>query len=130
MTRNVLLLAVFPVLAGLGENSYAAGPEGPRPAVAPNAPRVKNANLLQNRNANPPQGKVVWLDKASRAVWINLGQRQGLKAGQKFSVADPVDDEAIKGHMEVTRVLGPHLSEARILNEQAKTPIRIGDPIP
>ena len=70
---------------------------------------------------------MAWIDR--QVVWINLGSADGVKNKAKFAVADRADDEAVKGHIEVTRLLGPHLSEARILDQEARRPIGKDDPV-
>ncbi len=100
--------------------------------------RETAAGLVPGRIANPQgqvpakqplRGKIVWVDRKAQAVWINLGQANGLERNAKIPVMQPMDDEAIKARIEVVRLLGKHLAEARILSEPQENPIRKGDPV-
>ena len=80
-------------------------------------------------------GHIVSVDNTTRTVWIDIGSAESLKPQISFSVftADHrgigrgVED--IKAKIEVTRILEPHLAEARILDEDLFRPISEGDPI-
>ena len=69
-----------------------------------------------------PDGLIRWVDNATGLCWVNLGTEDNLPKQLTFSVYPAVNrgvargDTGIKGSIEVTRVLGPHLSEARILS--------------
>ncbi|MAG94900.1 MAG: hypothetical protein CMJ48_14325 [Planctomycetaceae bacterium] len=82
-----------------------------------------------------PDGAVRWVDNLSRMIWINLGEVDALPVGATFSVYTKAHHgvargpEDIKGSIEVTRVLGAHLAEARILDEELAQPMSPGDPI-
>ncbi len=89
-----------------------------------------------------PDGEVRWVDHIGKRVWINLGEADGLKPRTTFSVykkshsgvgrgteKGQIGGEDIKGAIEITRVLEPNLSEARIVDEDIYTPIAKGDPI-
>ena len=80
-------------------------------------------------------GQIVSIDNTTSSVWINLGSADGLRAQVSFSVYTSdhrgigrgVED--IKAKIEVTRILEPHLAEARILSDDLFRPIAEGDPI-
>lgn len=89
-----------------------------------------------------PDGNIVWIDSIQKRVWINLGEVDGLRPRTTFSVYKKdhagvgrgarqfeVGPEDIKGAIEVTRVMGPHQAEARILGDVIYDPIAKGDPI-
>lgn len=89
-----------------------------------------------------PDGIIRWVDHGGKKVWIGLGEADGLKPRTTFSVykktnsgvgrgttKGSVGGEDIKGAIEVTRILEPNLSEARILSEDLYSPIAMGDPI-
>lgn len=89
-----------------------------------------------------PDGQVVTIDGGSKRVWIDLGSDDGLRERTTFSVyrrtntgvgrasaPHAASPEDMKGKIEVTRVLEPHLSEARIVESDAFDPIGRGDPI-
>ncbi|MCA9070604.1 MAG: hypothetical protein KDA84_16855, partial [Planctomycetaceae bacterium] len=106
-------------------------------------------NVLQDRIKSAtrttferPDGIVRWVDNSSHLVWINLGSADSLTVRTNFSVYKKnnrgvgVDTENslkgpedMKGSIEVTRILGPHLAEARILDEDYYDPIATNDPI-
>ncbi|HEY4235560.1 MAG TPA: hypothetical protein VGM76_19165 [Lacipirellulaceae bacterium] len=66
-------------------------------------------------------------------VWINLGSADSLRRQITFSVFDADQHDAAKatkkGSLEVTKVLGDHLAEARVTDDDAKNPILAGDQI-
>ncbi|GAB4146769.1 MAG: hypothetical protein Tsb009_19660 [Planctomycetaceae bacterium] len=68
-------------------------------------------------------------------VWINLGSADGLPERITFSVYNQAHNgvgrgrEDIKGAIEVTRITGPHMAEARIIDSDIYNSIRAGDPI-
>jgi len=80
-------------------------------------------------------GKVRWVDHGRRLVWIDLGEVDMLRKRTSFSVYEKNNPgvgrgpEDIKGAIEVTRIIGPHMAEARILDDDIFRPITQGDPI-
>ena len=76
-----------------------------------------------------PDGIVLSMNAVDRKVWINLGEADGLAARTTFNVLQRVGGEDTKGAIEVTRILGQHIAEARILNELLGIPIVNGDAI-
>lgn len=64
-------------------------------------------------------------------VWINLGTADSLRRQVTFSVYDAgqhdADKATKKGSIEVTRVMGEHMAEARVTNDDATNPILTGD---
>ncbi len=103
-----------------------------------------------------PDGLIRWVDNDSGLVWINLGRDDKLTTRTQFSIYKQThrgvgrpsapantadDDEAsdtaderfspgfddIKGSIEVTRVIGAHLSEARVLKYDIYDPIQPND---
>ena len=88
-----------------------------------------------------PDGEVRWVDHLGKRVWISLGEADGLKPRTTFSVykkshsgvgrgteKGQIGGEDIKGAIEITRVLEPNLSEARIVEEDIYAPIAKGRP--
>jgi hypothetical protein len=78
-------------------------------------------------------GLIATVDNTSRLVWINLGDADFLKPRMTFSVygkdtpgvgRTPAD---IKGKIEVTRILDPHLAEAKMIEEDIYRPMAPGD---
>jgi len=82
-----------------------------------------------------PDGEIQWVDQVNKIVWINLGEDDKLTKRTTFSVYTKTHhgiargSEDIKGSIEVTRILGPHQAEARILDRDIYQPITKGDPI-
>ncbi len=86
-------------------------------------------------------GKIVRVDQVGRTVWINKGSASGLRKRTTFSVYEKNNvgigrdspgggrPEDIKGAIEVTEILGDHMAEARILDDDSSRPISPGDPI-
>jgi len=78
-------------------------------------------------------GHVTHVNQGSRSVWIGLGADDGLSARVTFSVYDSEEINAAsaakKGSIEVTRILGSHMAEARILSDTPANPIVRGDQI-
>lgn len=80
-----------------------------------------------------PDGKVNWINQRSRTVWINVGGADGLRQQTAFSIysgdtANPAEAPS-KGKIEVTRLMGPHTAEARIVEDDLSNPIMPGDRI-
>ncbi len=82
-----------------------------------------------------PDGEVQFVDHNSKTVWINLGSDDHLPKRANFSVYTKTNHgigrgkDDIKGSIEVTRIIGPHQAEARILTDNLYEPITAGDPI-
>ena len=94
-----------------------------------------------------PDGLVRWVDNDSGLVWINLGRDDKLTTRTQFSIykqshrgvgrpsapANTADDEESSDDaderfsIEVTRVIGAHLAEARILKYDIYDPIQPDD---
>jgi hypothetical protein len=64
-------------------------------------------------------------------VWINLGSADSLRRQVTFSVFDGDRHEAEKAtkkaSIEVTRILGDHMAEARVTGDEPTNPILAGD---
>ncbi|HWL11071.1 MAG TPA: hypothetical protein VNQ76_21865 [Planctomicrobium sp.] len=92
-------------------------------------------NKLEDLSFDKADGVIRRVDNTTRTVWINLGSQDGLKPQVSFSVYTKGHQGVgrgnadIKAKVEVTRIRGPHLSEAVILNEDLARPIQENDPI-
>jgi ribosomal protein L23 len=77
-------------------------------------------------------GRVSWVSQDG-TLWVNLGSADSLRRQITFSVFDADQSDAAratkKGSIEITRVLGDHLSEARITEDDPRNPILSGDQI-
>jgi hypothetical protein len=78
-------------------------------------------------------GRIATVHHGTGTVSINLGRADGILPRTTFSVYDVEETNAlaapIKAKIEVTRTLGPKLSEARILSDTVRNPVTAGDPI-
>ena len=92
--------------------------------------------LLEERKVESPgfdtaDGSVTYVNQGTQTVWIDLGEEDSLRRQVTFSVfASQHADAAAadkKGSIEVTRLLGPHLAEGRITNDDPTDPITPGD---
>ncbi|SFI28505.1 hypothetical protein [Planctomicrobium piriforme] len=92
-------------------------------------------NSLEDLSFDKADGQIVRVDNTTRAVWINLGSDDGLRSQVAFSVYTRNHNgfgrgnADIKAKIEVTKIRGPHLAEARILQEDLARPIQALDPI-
>lgn len=78
-------------------------------------------------------GNISYIDQKKRIVFINLGGADGLRSGVLFTVKaanqGTASGDTVKGRIEVTNILGPHLAEARILEDTLTYPLVPGDQI-
>lgn len=90
---------------------------------------------VQKYSFEVADGVVRTVDNSTGVVWINLGEADRLPKRMTFSVYRKAHqgigrgEEDIIGAIEVTKILGPHLSEARIVGDDIYQPISPGDPI-
>lgn len=75
-------------------------------------------------------GAVSWVNQ-NGTIWINLGSADALRPQVTFSVydgaiRDPAKAEK-KGSIEITRILGDHISEARVTEDNLVDPVLAGD---
>jgi len=107
---------------------------------------------VRNPNVEHPAGKIISIDQQAGLAYVNLGSADGLLVRTMFSVyhssitglsfrTAPVGEEAVycdvckrdvardvsKASVEVTRILGPHRAEVRILDDILTDPIMVGD---
>lgn len=78
-------------------------------------------------------GKVTWVNQKTRTVWLNQGAADGLIRQTSFSVIAANENNPAqapkKAKIEVTSIQGPHLAEARIVEDNIRDPIMPGDQI-
>lgn len=87
---------------------------------------------LLGRTYAVDDGEIRDVNQRSGTVWINLGRADGLRPQVTFTVHRrglPATEEGRKASIEVTNILGDHLAEARILEDNLKDPIVPGDQI-
>ena len=82
-----------------------------------------------------PDGLIRWINNTQGTVWINLGKADKLPVRTTFSVYSKSHSGVtrgtadIKGKIEVTRLLEPHLAECKIVGDNIHKPFALGDPI-
>jgi hypothetical protein len=80
-----------------------------------------------------PNGEIRWVNQHNGTVWINLGQADGLERQVTFSVysgdATDLGKAVKKASIEVTKILGDHIAEARVMDDKIANPIMMGDKI-
>lgn len=91
----------------------------------------KEIAQLVNQTMDHPDGEVTWVNQQSKFAYINLGSADGLQRLTQFKVyggdVENLADAKPKGSIEVTRILGPHRSEALITDDEHTNPIVRGD---
>ena len=94
---------------------------------------VKTRVELQDVANALPDGKVTYVNQANKMVWLNIGAADGLRRQIRFSVVGQNENNPIKAEkkasIEITQVVGPHMSEARIVDDNISNPIILGDQI-
>ena len=94
---------------------------------------LKSKTAIPDPYAQPEDGRVAWVDQKESKVWINLGDEDHLRPQVTFSVysgdTNDVNAAVTKGSIEVVRLLGAHLAEARITKDKATRPLMVGDKV-
>jgi hypothetical protein len=95
--------------------------------------RLLEERALESPSFDVADGRVTYVNQATQTVWINLGEADSLRRQITFSVFDSSESDAgkaaKKGSIEVTRILGEHLAEARITADDKRNPILPGDQV-
>ncbi|MBN2475361.1 MAG: hypothetical protein JXB62_12185 [Pirellulales bacterium] len=78
-------------------------------------------------------GEIRFVNQRNGTAWINLGRADSLARQTTFAVY-PMDTTNLakgvkKGSIEVTQILGEHLAEVRVLEDEISDPIMPGDKI-
>lgn len=80
-----------------------------------------------------PDGKIIYVDQLNRKVRLNIGRAEGVRLLTNFSVFpyNVVELGTIqpKGSVEITRIVGDHESEARIVSDEMTNPFLPNDVI-
>ncbi|MBI3461617.1 MAG: hypothetical protein HY000_00945 [Planctomycetes bacterium] len=80
-----------------------------------------------------PDGKVVRASTATKTAWLNIGSKHGVQPQLTFSVQPPGFNgnpfTKPKAKLEVVKVMGPNMSEARIVEAALLDPVIEGDEI-
>jgi hypothetical protein len=76
-------------------------------------------------------GKIRWVNQRNQTVWINLGRGDKLPNMTTFAVYDAEINDITaakkKADIQVIQLLGEHLAEARIVEDDLADPIMPGD---
>ena len=82
-----------------------------------------------------PDGRITQVHQASNTVWLDLGSAEGLRPLTTFAVYDHEEigvmrsPNDIKGRIEITKIMGPHRAEGRIVEDYLRNPIADGDQV-
>ncbi|HEY0983206.1 hypothetical protein [Schlesneria sp. T3-172] len=88
---------------------------------------------LEKLSFEDVDGMIRRVEHDTGTVWINVGEADNLKPRMTFSVYSKDNlgvgrgAEDIKGKIEVTRLLGPHMAEAKVIDEDLYRPMVAGD---
>ena len=92
-------------------------------------------NKLRGGRFESVQGEIRYVLRGGRIVSINLGSADALRPGITFGVVDRdetarLQDADVKASIQVTKILGPHLAEARVVAmPEIGNPIIEGDAV-
>jgi archaellum component FlaC len=91
-------------------------------------------NRLRSDRFENVQGEIAYVVPPGRMVHINLGSADALRTGVQFGVVDAselnVEDAELKAQIQVTRILGEHSAQARVIgNPSYRNPLVRGDKI-
>ncbi len=93
----------------------------------------KTVDNMRRETPDRFHGEIRWVNDRHRMVWINLGRADALRPQTNFSVfaagMNDISEAGRKASIEVTRILGSHLAEARVVDPNPTDPILIGDKI-
>lgn len=98
-----------------------------------NLEKLKDERERQSETFEVADGRITWVNQANQTAWINLGEADALRRQITFSVFESSETDAgkteKKGSVEVTRLLGDHMAEVRITDDDPHNPILPGDNI-
>lgn len=93
--------------------------------------RLKELRKEEEFSFEIADGKINWVNQANNTVWINIGSGDALRKQVTFSVYDSENTDAgkadKKGAIEVVRMLGEHMAECRVMDDDPRNPILPGD---
>lgn len=94
----------------------------------------KRINTLTNTKFETSQGEIRYVMDRGEVVNINLGSADALRPNVTFGVIDRdeirTDNAPVKANVQVTKILGPHLAQARVITRpDIRTPIIPGDKV-
>ena len=98
-----------------------------------NREKTKKLGDVVRESFEVADGEVTWVNQRNGTVWINLGRADGLGRQTSFSVyaadTNDVTKTGKKASVEITQILGDHVAEARIVEDEVSDPILPGDKI-
>ena len=90
-------------------------------------------NKLRGQSEFVADGVIRKVNQRHGIVWINVGYDDNVPRQLGFSIYGIEENGGVskqmKAKIEITRILGPHLAEARILEDEINDPIVPGDKI-
>jgi len=94
---------------------------------------LRSRQLDPDPIAQPADGRITWVNQRYGTVWIDLGDAEQLRPQITFSVFGADDSDPLKaakkGSIEVSRILGSHMAEARVTHDDPTNPLLPGDKI-
>jgi hypothetical protein len=86
-----------------------------------------------SRTPDRPNGQITQSSARTGTVFIDLGQADSLERGVTFTIypanTSNLAKAAKKATIEITDIIGPHMAQARVLDDKAADPIVQGDKI-
>ncbi|MDO5565598.1 MAG: hypothetical protein Q4G59_02995 [Planctomycetia bacterium] len=86
---------------------------------------------LNRLDTEIPDGSIVYVDQARRVLRLNVGKAEGIRVQTTFGIYPEktldVGRDAPKGTVEIVRILGDHMCEGRIVEDEIANPIMVGD---
>lgn len=94
---------------------------------------LKSKTAIPDPYAQPEDGRIAWVNQREGKVWINIGESDELRPQVTFSVysgdTNDVNAGESKGSIEVIRLLGTGMAEARITDDKSTRPLMEGDKV-
>jgi len=96
--------------------------------------QLQELNRIRTDRFENVQGEIAYVIPPGQMVLINLGSADALRVGVQFGVVDVnelnVEQAEQKAQLQVTKILGPHSAQARVLGEPSyRDPLVKGDKI-
>ena len=94
---------------------------------------IDKVDLIQKKGTitEQPDGQVTWVSQEGGTVYVNLGSADALRRSTSFTVYEAgtvnLANAEPKASIEITTIRGPHLSEARIVEDSLANPILSND---
>lgn len=101
--------------------------------VQQNTAMKERINEYEKQVFDLPDGQIVQVSESRGNVFIDMGRLDGIRANLTFAVydrtANDFEKDRHKAMVEVIEVLGPHLSKARVTEEDPLNPILTKDQV-